>query len=82
MLTPLSGYLKYGAYWHDMVTSTMGSSCVSATRWTIYVKLIKKNLILSFKTSRKIMGHNKLGWSVYFYTPAVCYEETGHSDEL
>ena len=33
MLTPLSGYWKHGASWHDLVTSEIGSSYVSAITW-------------------------------------------------
>ena len=35
MFTPISGHQKYGASWHDLVSSNMRSSCVSAITWKI-----------------------------------------------
>ena len=39
---PSVQFLKNGTRWYDLVTSKMGTSCVSDITWEIYMKLIKK----------------------------------------
>ena len=65
MLTPISGYWKDRASWHGLVTSELGSSCVSAITWKYMWNWLKTKLIISFKTWRENMGDKKLGWSVH-----------------
>ena len=76
----LSGYLKYGASWNDLVTSEMESSYFSVIAWNIYVILIKTKLILLYQTWRNNMGDNCFGWSVHLWTfldPCVMFRRNG-----
>ena len=69
MFTLLSSYWKYGASWHDLVTSEMGSSCVSTITWNIYVKLIKNEADSIISDIREQYGRPPGEW---YTTWGVC----------
>ena len=58
---PYFQLLKTEASWHDLVTSKMESSYVSAITWNIYMKLIKNEADSIFSDTKENDGLQKNG---------------------
>ena len=57
--------LKDNTSWHYPMKSEMGSSCVSATSWNIFMKLIKNKSDSDISDLRENDGPQKIGGYVY-----------------